>query len=195
MLGSNSKRFRGFILLAPLLISVGCATMTRSSRQRIPVTSAPAGATVFVNGQLQGVTPLELKLSKSGRGRVIRIEFPGYNPVEIRLAKKTSGALFLSNILLGLIPAVLPATYYSLSHDGKGFMMTWTLSAAALGALFTAVDSGSGAIYDIEPREIIVTLKKVSGTPRVDTMLIDADEFRNIKWIRVRRNRATPPNC
>jgi len=33
-----------------------------------------------------------------------------------------------------------------------------------------------------------VTLTRADGPPRVDTMNIDADDFRNVKWIRVRRD-------
>ena len=52
------------IPLASLLLNPSCATITRRTEQRIPVTSAPAGATVSVNGVKRGVTPLELRLSR-----------------------------------------------------------------------------------------------------------------------------------
>ncbi len=176
------------LILMSMLLSPGCATVTRSGKQRIPVTSAPKGATVFVNAKRQGVTPLSLWLVRKEKNQVIRIECPGYKPIEIRPKRRPSGAFFFSNLLLGLIPAIVPAGLYSLAHDGEGGTLIWTLSAAALGALFTAVDSGSGAINDFEPKEISVTLKKADGTPQVDTVLLDAEDFRNIKWIRVRRD-------
>jgi len=184
----SEKRFTAILLLAPLLISIGCATLTRSRTQRIPVTASPPGATVIVNGQRQGVTPLSLKLVRGEKNQVIRIECPGYNPNEIRPIRKPTGAPFFGNLLLGLIPAIAPAGLYSLANEGSGGLLIWTLSAAAFGVLFTAVDSGSGAINDFEPKEISVTLTKADGTPRVDTMLVDADDFKNIKWIRVRRD-------
>jgi hypothetical protein len=40
----------------------------------------------------------------------------------------------------------------------------------------------------VRPKRLEVTLTKVDGTPRVDTMYFDADDFMNIKWIRGRRD-------
>jgi hypothetical protein len=176
------------ILTLTSMLSPGCATLTRSRTQWIPVTSSPPGATVIVNGQRQGVTPLALRPVRKEKGPIIRIECPGYDPIEIRLIRKTSGAHFFGNLLLGLIPAIAPAGLYSLAHDGKGALSIWVLSAAAFGALFTLADSGGGAINEFKPKEITVTLTKADGIPRVDTVLIDAEDFRNVKWIRIRRD-------
>ena len=179
-----------FLLLTftSVLLSPNCAMLTRRSTQRIPVTSSPIGAAVIVNGVEQGVTPIEIKLARKQKGQVIRLESPGYNPFEIRLMKKTWGGAFFGNILLGLLPGVVPAGVYSLSNDGEGGGVIWILSAAGFGAIFTMFDSLSGAANTIEPKELTVTLTKADGTPRVDTMLVDADDFQNIKWIRVHRD-------
>lgn len=186
----KGKGIRLLILLtgASVLYSSGCATLTRDSQQSISVTSAPRGATVYVNGRLQGATPLSLWLRRQQGHQVIRIEYPGYDPVEIRPRRTPSGAAFTGNLLFGLLPAIAPAGIYSLAHDGEGVLPIWILSAAAIGALFTVFDTGSGAIYDFKPREITVVLKKAGGTPRIDIVVIDADDLRNITWIRVRRD-------
>jgi len=185
------KKGIGLLVLltaASVLLSPGCATLTRDSRQTISVTSAPRGATVFVNGRPQGATPLTLWLHRRQGHQVIRIESPGYRPVEIRPRRTPSGAAFVGNLLFGLLPAIAPAGIYSLAHDGEGVLPIWILSAAAIGALFTLFDTGTGAIYDFKPREITVVLKKADGTPRVDTVFIDAEDLRNITWVRVRRD-------
>jgi len=176
------------VTLSSVFLASSCAMMTRKSTQRIPVTSYPAGATVSVNGQRQGVTPMGLYLSRKRVNQVIRIESPGYNPFEIRLMKKTWGGAFIGNILLGLLPGFVPAAAYSLSHDGRGAEGIWVLSAAGFGAIFTIFDSLSGAANTIEPKALTVTLTKADGTPRVDTLLIDADVLQDIKWIRVRKD-------
>jgi hypothetical protein len=185
------RKKAGLVVLAALsgvLLASSCAMMTRKSTLRIPVTSYPAGATVSVDGQLKGVTPIGLHLSRKRPNLVIRIEYPGYHPVEIRTMKKTWGGAFIGNILLGLLPGCVPAAAYSLSHDGRGAEVIWVLSAAGFGAIFTAFDNLSGAANTIEPMELTVTLKRSDGTDRVETVLIDADDVRNIKWIRVRRD-------
>jgi len=47
---------------------------------------------------------------------------------------------------------------------------------------------GSKKGYEFRPMELFVTLTKVKGTLRVDTFLVDAEEFQNVKWIRIHRN-------
>ena len=178
------------LTLASVLLTTSCATLTRSRAQRIPVTSSPVGATVIVNGAYQGVTPLELRLARKQKGQVIRIESPGYIPVEIRPERKLSKGILFGNFLLGLIAGFGPA--WGLSdrldlNDPEGIIV-WVLCAAACGGGATAKDIGNGKAYALSPRDLTVTLKKAEGTPLVDTILIDADGLRSVKWIRVHRD-------
>ncbi len=180
------------LILFSLLLAPDCATLTRRSKQRIPVTSDPVGATVIVNGVPQGVTPLEIRLARKEKGQVIRIESPGYNPIEIRPKRKRSGGPIAGNLLIGVIPGAVPAMAYHLKHDDEEgddtrTMLIWALAAAACGAALTAIDSGGNG-YELNPRDLTVTLSKADGTLRVDTMVLDHDEFRNVKWIRVHRD-------
>jgi len=150
------------------------------------------GATVIVNGVQQGVTPLEIRLARKEKGQVIRIESPGYNPLEIRPKRKMPAGPIAGNFLIGLIPGAVPAIAYNLEHDdeegdGTRTMLIWVLAAAACGAALTAIDSG-GSGYELNPKDLTVTLSKADGTLRVDTMFLNPDEFRNVKWIRVHRD-------
>jgi hypothetical protein len=186
----NTARFL-ILPLTSLLLSPGCATLTRKKTQRFLVTSAPMGATVIVNGVEQGVTPLELRLGRKTKGQVIRIEYPGYDPLEIRPIGKMSGGPILRNFLLALIPGTVLAFWWAYTEEdeemtGTGYLI-WGLSTAAIGGIFTAIDS-VGAGYELEPKELTVTLTKAVGTPRVDTLVIEAEDFKNIKWIRVHRD-------
>ena len=193
MKNTRANSFIIFLTLMSVLLSPNCATLTRRRTQRIPVTSSPVGATVIVNGQQQGVTPLEIQLAKKKKDQVIRIESPGYNPVEIRPQRKMSVGPVIGNFFLGLIPGLGVACIYAGARD-INFEVTetylaWLLSTAAIGGLFTLIDSSfSGKGYMLKPEELTVTLKEADGTPRVDTILIDADDFYNIKWIRIHRD-------
>jgi hypothetical protein len=139
------------------------------------------------------MTPLEFRLARKKKGQVIRIESPGYDPVEIRTQRKMSAGPIIGNFFLGLIPGwgvtYLYASATEVDVESAELWLAWLLSTAAIGGLFTLIDtSGSGKGYMLKPEELTVTLKKSDGTPRIDTMLIDADDFRNVKWIRVRRD-------
>ena len=178
--------------LASALLCPNCATIITRSKQTIPVTSTPVGAKVIVNGVEQGVTPLEIRLVRKQRGQVIRIESPGYNPFEIRPKRTLSFGPILSNFLIGVITGTYPALAYNVQHDEDDNVVTntllvWGLTAAAVCGVFTAIDTW-GRGYAFSPIELAVTLTKADGTPRVDTMLVDADDFKNVKWIRVRRD-------
>jgi len=173
--------------LASVLLSPGCATLTRRSKQRIPVTSSPAGATVFVNGIEKGVTPLELRLARK-KGQVIRIECPGYNPLEVRMRRSFSTAHAMANGLLGALSGyIIAAVSFYQDDEVNGGTLLLASIPASIGALFL-IDLATSRGYTLRPYDLIVTLSKADGPPRVDTMLVDADDFRNVKWIRVCRD-------
>jgi hypothetical protein len=95
------------LLLAALTLPLsqvlfpGCATMIDGPTQHIGVKSQPTGARVFLNGRLIGSTPATVVVSRWGIHR-LRVEMPGYQPIEIPLEKKASpyveGNLFIGGI-------------------------------------------------------------------------------------------------
>jgi hypothetical protein len=147
------------------------------------------GATVTVDGVRQGVTPCELKLPRKQKVRVIRIESPGYDPMEIRMRRGVSTLHAFSNVLLGSLVGYITAVAIYLNNDetADGGALLLTCIPAGIGALFL-FDFATGAAYSYKPTDLIVTLSKSDGPPRVDTMFVDADELRNVRWIRVRKD-------
>ena len=191
------------LTLTSVLFAPGCATLIQKTTQRIPVTSSPAGATVSVDGKPQGSTPLELRLARIKGGQIIRIESAGYDPVEIRERRSVSGGgmtAILGDLAGGAVvgygAAALMALFKLLRSENGAFSkaekaLPYTIPAFAL---LTAVpDLFSGAIYSLKPAELTVTLTKADGPPRVDTIFISADEFKNIRWIRVHRDQGGRP--
>ncbi len=192
----NRSSFRILTVLAVLTIlasSAACASVIRRATQRIPVTSAPIEARVSVNGEPQGITPVEIKLHRGRKDQVIRIESDGYDPLEIRPARKLSPGPVIGNFLIGLIPAIVPAMAYSMAHDedpnvASMSFLIWGGGAAAVGGLLTVLDTGGGPGFELRPREIIVTLAKTKGQPMTRTVLLTPGEFENVTWIRVHRD-------
>lgn len=173
-------------VVACLLFSSGCAMLARATSQRIPVTSSPAGATVRVNGKTQGAAPLELRLPRRLKGQIIRIESPGYNPVEIRLKRGFSSRYATQDLAFGMLLGFLAFSYWNLSSDSQPAEARLLITVPAAWGGLLLIDSAAGAGFDLEPAELSVTLTKTDGPPRVETLWVDAEDLRRIKWIRVR---------
>jgi len=180
------KEASASVLLLSILLAPNCAMAFRGHEQNVPVTSSPAGATVIVNGFEQGVTPTEICLSRNKKGQVIRIEAAGYNPVEIRPKRRLSIVPILASVLAG---AIVGAYYGFEEWSDENTLDLGLPVSIGLGA---AIGVGAGIAgsnaYTLRPTNLEVTLTKADGPPRIDTILLDPDELRNIKWIRVRRD-------
>jgi hypothetical protein len=185
------KKVPALVSALPLVLGVllfsNCATVLQDGTQFVPVTSTPAFAIVSVNGKKMGETPFYLTLARSEKKQVIRIESPGYDPFEIRVKRKAKAGYLLGDVLAGAAVGGTIALVPGLSGDevlAKSFFLYGLLSTA----IFIGIDLAVGKGYTLEPKELVVTLRKSGGTPRVDTMLISSEDFQNVKWIRVHRD-------
>lgn len=72
--------FLTFVLigLTALLFS-GCASFDRGAPQQVVILSFPAEASVYINGEAAGITPMEIALPRKATHE-IRLEKKGYNP-------------------------------------------------------------------------------------------------------------------
>jgi len=180
-----------FLILAltGMLLFPNCATLTQKKTQIIPVTSSPPGATVFVNGIEQGPAPVQVELVRKLKGQVIRIESPGYTPYEIQLKRRPSPIMDLADVILGVaLGVVLTNAYVAGDPEIKDFVLVAPLVMGTSTLVFLSIDRTTKKSFEFRPKNLTVTLTKADGTPRVDTILIDAEDFRNVKWIRVRND-------
>ena len=92
------------VLILIIFSFSGCATIIHGSRQEMFLTCEPRVASVFVDGQYVGNTPLNTRLSR-GKDHQLRIELRGYKPFEATLTRRLDGWIF-GNILLGGIIGV-----------------------------------------------------------------------------------------
>ena len=188
------------MLITNVFLLQSCATISRGSSQKIPVTSNPIGARVIVDGNETGYAPLNLKLKRK-ENHIIRVEKQGYNPLEIRITRKTSaisigGSIFI-NFVWGCAGAVLGAFggwligeirgYESLAGIPPPEVYVGFIAGAILGwAGGVYVDSKSGANDALLPEELNVVLTKVGQKSQSNIIQIDAERFQNIKWIRIK---------
>lgn len=86
------------LLAVPLLFS-GCATIASGTNQNVSFESEPEGATVRVNGEVVGKTPVSSRLDKKN-DQSVSFEMAGYRTVTKNLATKTD-PWFFGNIIIG----------------------------------------------------------------------------------------------
>jgi hypothetical protein len=152
----SRKMFRWaalLVVLGPFLCS--CALLVNGTTQTIPVRSTPEGADVLIDGELRGVTPMDLVLRR-GDTVVVTVRL-GREQRDVVLTSRADGAL----IAVGAVPGVIvgAATISTCAQDDFladllcpiGFLST----LVALAPL--AIDAGTGAWYTYDPDEIVVS--------------------------------------
>ena len=116
----SGNAFRSMPLLATaviLLYMSGCATVLRGTKQDVAVTSAPGGASVYVDGDNAGMTPCTVELKRNS-SHTIRVELAGYQPYEVRLENKFSIGWSIASLLvnspLGLVIDIVTGAVYTI---------------------------------------------------------------------------------
>lgn len=95
------------VALVLLLVFSGCATIMAGGPDRIPVSTNPPGATVFVDNIPVGQTPVMVTLDRQHSSGVIRIELPGFAPVAIVRTTSINGWFWANLCFGGLIGIVV----------------------------------------------------------------------------------------
>ena len=105
---------RALMILLSTIALPGCSFLGGSS-QNFAVSSSPTGATVRINGQQIGVTPLQYQVPRRG-DLLVEVEKPGYKSQFRQTSKKLSG-LGIADVvggsvfLLPLIGLVAPGAW------------------------------------------------------------------------------------
>lgn len=93
------------LIVALAASSVACATIMHGSRQEVSFSSTPSGASVTVDGQEKGKTPVAVDLRRKEKS-LIRMTLDGYLPFETYLTKKVSGWV-VGNLIFGGLPGLI----------------------------------------------------------------------------------------
>jgi hypothetical protein len=89
---------RVFALVALVLVSTGCATVTGGPRQQINISSSPAGATVLLNGKAIGSAPQVINISRF-RAPDLTLQLEGCEPYAVQIQRNFRTVPFLLNII------------------------------------------------------------------------------------------------
>lgn len=105
--------------LGVLLFVSGCATIMHGSRQDVGISSAPVSASVTIDNQTMGKTPIVAELRRKDN-HIIKIEMAGYEPFETTITHKVSGWVW-GNIafggLIGLAVDAITGGLYNLTPE------------------------------------------------------------------------------
>ncbi len=191
MTTTRSRSFFSAMTAVGILLFQCGACSFAGKPQKIPVTSDPAGAKIFVDGKEVGAAPLNLSLKRE-EDHVIRIEKTGYVPVEIRLESETKRltkfqqvvAVILSVPAGGTVVGLLAAAIRGGSHSHSAFE-TGFLVGGVLAPLGTVLLIKQSKHPKLSPGEIKVYLDEARGSAVARVVVVDREEFRGVRWIRI----------
>ena len=95
----NKLIARGALLLALSTCLTGCSSIVNGTTQKIPVSSNPSEAIVFLDDVQVGQTPVVLK-AKRKHDHIVVVEKAGYKPATVQLTSNGTMAI-AGNLLAG----------------------------------------------------------------------------------------------
>lgn len=102
----SSSFLLAFFSLASLL--TGCASIMHGTRQSVGIASNPSNASVWVDKNYAGNTPMVVEMSRKDN-HIVRIELDGYQPYEATFSRQLSGWVFGNIVFGGIIGLAVDA--------------------------------------------------------------------------------------
>jgi hypothetical protein len=153
------------ILIPALVFLSSCAVLFNGSNQLIPVSSTPAGAEVFVDGELIGITPLELELARANSHTLLLRS--GDLEREIIITNSLNGGVVALDLVPGAIMATLTLLFIPCDPVSLGgcsvrddLMPYFVGATLVIGAPPIAIDAATGAWYELSPGEVFVDFEQ-----------------------------------
>lgn len=85
--------------ISTLTSLTSCATVMHGTRQAVGIASNPSNASVWIDRNYAGNTPVIVEMSRKDN-HIVRIELDGYQPYEATFSRQLSGWVF-GNIVFG----------------------------------------------------------------------------------------------
>lgn len=102
-----------------VLLLGACASIMHGTHQDVGISSAPTGAAITIDNLRSGNTPVIAKLTRKDN-HIVRIEMPGYQPIDLTLTRSVSGWVW-GNVafggLFGLAVDAIDGGMYKLSPE------------------------------------------------------------------------------
>jgi len=106
------RQFVCLFLILAIIPMIGCASVISGTSQSVTFTSDPEGATVEIDGEPYGETPVSVDLDKNRHSTVI-FKKDGYKPRTVAITKRFDAAAIFSIVLwdLGTTDFITGAAY------------------------------------------------------------------------------------
>ena len=91
-----------------LLLNSSCATLLRSQKDKIDISSEPSGADIYVNGYRMGATPIKLEL-EANQTYYIEFKKEGYEPITKVVNTKVGAGWVILDVVFGIVPVIVDA--------------------------------------------------------------------------------------
>lgn len=91
-----------------LITSFGCATLFKSKKSSISLSSTPAGADIYVDGNHVGQSPVVIELPNK-KEHMITFRKQGYGETTCRIDNNVGAGWVVLDVLGGLIPVIIDA--------------------------------------------------------------------------------------
>jgi hypothetical protein len=106
-MGSKMKKYLAILLIVPFLFT-GCATILQSADDTVSLESQPQKASVYINGNLSGETPLIIKLPRN-KNQIVEFRLDGYHSKMVPIERQTQAGYVVFDVLFGLLPVIVDA--------------------------------------------------------------------------------------
>ena len=126
-------------LAAPLAV-LACASILHGSSQEVGIASQPSGATVTVDNQALGTTPVVAKLKRKDK-HFIAVTMDGYQPFELTTTRSTSGWVWGNIVFGGLIGLAVDLS------TGGAYKVNPAQVSAQLAAAHASATFEDGTLY------------------------------------------------
>lgn len=118
----NNLKVFIILLLLTFTFFYGCASIFKGVNEEVNINSEPNGANIYVNGQMLGKTPLQIRLPTKNT-HYIEFVKEGYEKKTFILTSSIGAHWIILDILSGLIPIIIDAatgSWYSFDNNYAG---------------------------------------------------------------------------
>jgi hypothetical protein len=164
----DPRRFLLTLALIPVLVlATSCALSVQGPTQSIPFDSNPQGAEIYLDGELLGVTPITLELSRgSGYTLLVRL---GDQEREVIITNAIDGGALVLDVIPFAAAVILVVASPCGSEGWTDLCTTAQTIVIGAGAVASGIplviDVASGAAYDLLPREVMIDFDSEDASP------------------------------